>query len=80
MASNPAELLNAAIGVLHRLEEPTLCRAEKEKKLRAAMQGLDGEDGAFYETKVSEIVGSLLQQLERQALLFPSGSFYFRLY
>ena len=51
-ASSKAQLVSAAIGVLHRLEKPSLCRTEKEKKLRAVMDALESEDGSCDDDKV----------------------------
>ena len=65
--ASKAELLNAAILVLHR-EPSSLMRNNKEKKMRDILATFQGEDVQNDEARVQEIAASWLQQLEEGTL------------
>ena len=61
--ASKAELLNAAILVLHS-EPPSLLRNDKEKKMRDIIAALQDEDSHVDEAKVKDTSASWLDQLE----------------
>ena len=65
--ASKAELLDAAIVVLHR-DPPSLMRNDKEKKMRDIMASLAECDSRIDDAKVEEIAAHWLEQLEQLAV------------